>query len=37
MLATPETRNTPLETDTTDTWIGSQNDCNAGTTGAASA
>ncbi len=37
VLATPETRKTPLETDTTETWIGSQKDCSAGTTGAASA
>src|SRR5699024_9559183 len=34
--ATPETRKTPEPSDTIDTWIGNQNDCSAGTTGAAS-
>ncbi len=36
-LATPETRKMPLPTLMIVTWIGSQNDRRAGTTGAASA
>src|SRR5690606_37669595 len=36
MLATPAARNTPEPRLTTDTWIGSQYDCSAGITGAAS-
>src|SRR3546814_890573 len=35
MLDTPEIRNTPLPIETIETWIGSQYDCRAGTTGAA--
>jgi len=35
MLATPATRKTPDPRLTTETWIGSQYDCNAGITGAA--
>ena len=35
MLATPATRNTPEPRLTTETWMGSQYDCNAGITGAA--